>query len=95
MKSLAVKILLCLSFLYLPDTSLSQNASKQQKKAEVKKEKRVQLQKKGEMNARKKHMKIQTKETRKRMKRHKRYAKANNANKKRGIFKRIFGRRER
>ena len=74
---------------------MAQSASKQQKKADAKKEKRVQQAKRGELSAQKKHMRIQTKNTRKRMKRSKKVANSNNANKRRGFFGRIFGRRER
>jgi hypothetical protein len=66
------------------------NASKSQKKAEKKKEQRVQDAKKAELKGKKRHMKIQDKKVRKRMKKNKKKGGSFVSRRPGGFFKGLF-----
>ncbi len=81
-----------LLLLFIPLMALGQDEvkpTKKQKKAEAKKEQRVQDSKKAEIKGKKRHMKLQDKQTRKRMKQHKRKGKAY-VSRRPGFFQRLF-----
>ncbi|MBK5286041.1 MAG: hypothetical protein JJE25_11625 [Bacteroidia bacterium] len=95
MKKVLIKIFL-LVFMMLPVFALSQEtssdskATKGQKKAESKKKEQVMNEKKAEIQGRKQHMAIQTKEVRKRMKKSKKDANRWNQGKRKFFILRWF-----
>jgi hypothetical protein len=88
----ALRKLLIVFMMVIPFSVLSQDAPKQtkkQKKAEDKKEQRLQNAKKAEVKGKKRHIKLQDKKTQKRMKKNKRKGTVY-VSRRPGFFRRLF-----
>lgn len=80
-------VIICLIPLFLHGQD--GKVSKKQKKAEQKKEQRIQDSHKAEVKGKKRHIKLQDKDTRKRMKKHKKKGNAY-VSRRPGFFQRLF-----
>jgi hypothetical protein len=92
-----IKYILFISMFFTPLAAAhaqDNKPNKVQKKADKKKEQRVENEKKSEIKGRKRHMALQTKDVRRRMRRHSHYVNSEQLHRKRGFFYRLFHRNE-
>lgn len=88
---------LLMVLLILPILTFAQensSATKAQKKADKKKQERIEKSRKADLKGKKRHYKIQEKETRKRMKKHRRKVDHTYPSRRPGFFKRLFGKKQ-